>query len=108
MKKQYETARGKTIDMEALKTKNELVLAVGNVKMNARGDLLGPGGKIAKKREETAAEYYQGPAKSSNYSAHTETATPVNDSVENTVSSMTNKVPEPVSHDSRIEVKKKS
>ena len=31
---------------------NELTVAVGNAKVNARGDELGPGGKIIKKREE--------------------------------------------------------
>jgi hypothetical protein len=33
--------------------------AVGNAKMNARGDELGPGGKIVKKREETINAYYE-------------------------------------------------
>jgi hypothetical protein len=28
--------------------------------MNARGDELGPGGKIVKKREEDSSEYYTG------------------------------------------------
>jgi hypothetical protein len=33
--------------------------AVGNVRMNARGDELGPGGKIVKKREDTINAYYE-------------------------------------------------
>ena len=38
--KVYKTANGKTIDMGALMLKNENVRAVGNMKVNARGDLV--------------------------------------------------------------------
>lgn len=51
--------RGKQIDMDMLRKKNELTPAVGNARVNARGDLLGPGGKIVKKREEVVKEYYK-------------------------------------------------
>jgi hypothetical protein len=50
--------RGKTIDMEQLNLKHETIPAVGNMKVNARGDELGPGGKIVKTREEILADYY--------------------------------------------------
>jgi hypothetical protein len=53
------TMQGKSIDMDQLLAKNELMPAVGNVRMNARGDELGPGGKIVKKREEQVAAYYE-------------------------------------------------
>ena len=37
----YRTAQGKTLDMAALRAKNEKTRAVGNVKnLNARGDTL--------------------------------------------------------------------
>ena len=36
--------------MNRLFMQNELTVAVGNVKVNARGDELGPGGRIIKKR----------------------------------------------------------
>ena len=49
----YRTAQGKEIDMHKLAMQNETTLAVGNVRMNARGDLLGPGGKIIKKQDDT-------------------------------------------------------
>lgn len=55
----YRTMQGKIIDMDKLMQKNELTPAVGNAKMNARGDKLGPGGKIIKTREEVVAEYYE-------------------------------------------------
>jgi hypothetical protein len=51
--------QGKEIDMEKLMKKHELMPAVGNTRVNARGDELGPGGKIIRKREEVVAEYYE-------------------------------------------------
>ena len=36
----HRTANGKTIDMNALRTKNEHVRAVGNMNVNARGDII--------------------------------------------------------------------
>ena len=51
-KQVYKTAKGREIDMMKLVRQNELVPAVGNAKVNARGDKLGPGGKIVVKREE--------------------------------------------------------
>jgi len=57
-RKTYRTMQGKEIDLDKLRIKNETVLAVGNAKMNARGDEIGPGGKVTKKREETSVEYH--------------------------------------------------
>lgn len=51
--------QGKPIDMDLLRKRNELTPAVGNARVNARGDELGPGGKIVKKREEVLADYYR-------------------------------------------------
>ena len=58
-RKQYKSMQGKTIDMDLLRQRNELTPAVGNVRVNARGDELGPGGKIIKKREEVLRDYYE-------------------------------------------------
>jgi len=52
----YRSMQGKEIDMNKLINQNEMTVAVGNVKVNARGDELGPGGKIIRKREEVIAE----------------------------------------------------
>ena len=41
-----------------LRKRNELTPAVGNARVNARGDELGPGGQIIKKREDVVAEHY--------------------------------------------------
>jgi len=57
-KKMYRSMRGKPVDIELLAKKNELVPAVGNAKVNARGDRLGPGGVIIEKREDMVKEYY--------------------------------------------------
>ena len=51
--------RGRDIDMEKLNLKNEMQPAVGNMKVNARGDELGPGGQIVRTREEVLADYYK-------------------------------------------------
>jgi len=59
MGKTYTTLQGKQIDMEQLGIKHETTPAVGNVRMNARGDELGPGGKIVKTREQILSEYYE-------------------------------------------------
>jgi len=50
--------QGKMIDMEKLMNQNELMPAIGNIRVNARGDELGPGGKIIKRREDVMSEYY--------------------------------------------------
>lgn len=55
----YRTMQGKEIDMDKLIAQNELMPAIGNMKVNARGDELGPGGQIIRKRETVIAEYYE-------------------------------------------------
>jgi hypothetical protein len=50
---------GKEIDMEKLMRQNELMPAVGNMRVNARGDELGSGGQIVRRREEVVSDYYE-------------------------------------------------
>ncbi|MBE27330.1 MAG: hypothetical protein CMN33_06570 [Saprospirales bacterium] len=57
--KQHKSMRGRIVDMDLLSKKNELTPAVGNARVNARGDELGPGGKIVRKREDIIREYYE-------------------------------------------------
>lgn len=57
-RKAYRTMQGKEIDFDQLRIKNEMTLAVGNARVNARGDEIGPGGKIIKKREDIMTEYH--------------------------------------------------
>jgi len=58
MGKIYTSVRGKEIDMERLSLKHETEPAVGNARMNARGDELGTGGRIIKTREQILQDYY--------------------------------------------------
>ena len=49
-RKMYRTMQGRMVDIEKLRGANESTKAVGNMNVNARGDVLGPGGKIVKKK----------------------------------------------------------
>lgn len=53
------TARGRLVDMNKLaqQNKNSIAITGGGHAMNANGDLLGPGGKILKTREEFELAY---------------------------------------------------
>jgi hypothetical protein len=53
------TMQGKVIDVGALMAQNETSVAVGNANMNARGDILGAGGQVIKRKEEVAQEYHK-------------------------------------------------
>jgi hypothetical protein len=52
----YRSMQGKEVDMNKLVNQNEMTVAVGNVKVNARGDELGPGGRIVRKAEDVVRE----------------------------------------------------
>lgn len=58
MGKTHTSMQGKIVDMEKLSLQNELTPAVGNMKVNARGDEIGTGGKIVRTREEVLAAHY--------------------------------------------------
>jgi hypothetical protein len=58
-RKVHRSANGKIVDMDMLRQRNELIPAVGNARVNARGDQLGTGGKIVRKKEELLKDYYQ-------------------------------------------------
>ena len=60
-KRMYRTMQGRMVDIEKLRGANENVQAVGNMKVNARGDVLGPNGTIVKKKEKVMSEYYETP-----------------------------------------------
>jgi hypothetical protein len=59
MKRIYTTAQGKQVDIESLRVANEESIAVGNMKVNARGDKLGAGGKVVETRNQTQDQYYK-------------------------------------------------
>lgn len=53
------TMRGKVLDLTQVYAQNETAIAVGNANMNARGDIVGPGGKIVKRKEQVAQDYHK-------------------------------------------------
>ncbi len=55
----YRTAMGKAIDIDTIRVANENVIAVGNMRTNARGDELGAGGQIVKTRAQLMQEYHK-------------------------------------------------
>lgn len=58
MGKQHTSMQGKIVDMEKLSIQHEMTPAVGNMKVNARGDEIGAGGKIVRTREQVLADHY--------------------------------------------------
>jgi hypothetical protein len=59
MGKIYRTAQGKNVDIDNLRLNNEDSIAVGNMKVNARGDELGPGGQVALGRNQSMDKFYK-------------------------------------------------
>ena len=60
-RRMYRTMQGRMVDIEKLRAANESVRAVGNMNVNARGDVLGPGGQIATPKANVIAKYYEQP-----------------------------------------------
>lgn len=58
MKQLHKTARGKHLDMNALRLKNETVRAVGNMGVNARGDLVDPDNNPIDSRNRSVSRHY--------------------------------------------------
>ena len=58
MSKLYKTARGKGIDIDRIKLSNENTVAVGNMGVNARGDLIGAGKKVTMGRNQIMDKVY--------------------------------------------------
>jgi hypothetical protein len=55
----YRTAQGKPIDMDSIRLSNENTIAVGNMKVNARGDQLGEGGSVIMNRNQAMDQHYK-------------------------------------------------
>ena len=53
--------QGRMVDIEKLRAANESVQAIGNMNVNARGDVLGAGGKIVTPKETVIKKYYEPP-----------------------------------------------
>ena len=59
------TNRGQSIDVDALFNANKNIPAIGNMKVNANGDVIDGKGNIIKKKEDRVREYYRDNPKSS-------------------------------------------
>lgn len=57
----FKTARGKVIDMDKIKLANENVIAIGNMKVNARGDKIGANGAVEAGRNAIMDQVYTVP-----------------------------------------------
>jgi hypothetical protein len=60
-KRMYRTMQGRMVDIEKLRSANESVQAVGNMNVNARGDVLGAGGQVVTPKAEVIKKYYEQP-----------------------------------------------
>lgn len=58
MPKIYKTAQGKSIDMDRLRLLHEREVAVGNMNVNARGDVVDQYGNIVKKKNDIIKDKY--------------------------------------------------
>jgi glycine cleavage system H lipoate-binding protein len=62
----YKTAQGKSVDMGRLALQNEKTRAVGNMKVNARGDVVNDNNKVIAKKNEQVNRQYNKQVKSTN------------------------------------------
>jgi len=60
-KKMYRTMQGRMVDIDQLRSANESVQAVGNMKVNARGDVLGANGQVITPKSQVIKKYYEQP-----------------------------------------------
>ena len=60
-KRMYRTMQGRMVDIEKLRSANESVQAVGNMNVNAKGDVLGAGGQVVTPKEQIIKKYYEQP-----------------------------------------------
>jgi hypothetical protein len=58
-KKVYKSANGKIVDMGSLALQNETVRAVGNMKVNARGDLIDEKNRVISKKTDQVNQTYK-------------------------------------------------
>ncbi len=58
-KKTHQTALGVPFDMNSFRTKNERVRAVGNMNVNARGDILDSNNNIIQNRNKVVNKMYE-------------------------------------------------
>lgn len=55
----HRSYKGRMVDMDALARQHENTIAAGNMSVNARGDKIGPGGKVVEKAETLARKHHR-------------------------------------------------
>jgi len=60
-KKMYKTMQGRMVDIDQLRAANESTQAVGNMNVNARGDVLGANGQVVTPKSQVIKKYYEQP-----------------------------------------------
>ena len=60
-KRMYRTMQGRMVDIEKLRAANESVQAVGNMKVNARGDVLGANRQVVTPKAQVIKKYSEQP-----------------------------------------------
>jgi hypothetical protein len=73
--KVYRTAQGKIVDMGSITLQNEMVRAVGNMNVNARGDRLDGANKVIDSRNRQVQRQVQRQSNMSDAPIHTSTVT---------------------------------
>jgi|TARA_R110000765_G_scaffold137148_1_gene236581 hypothetical protein len=75
-KKMYRTMQGRMVDIDQLRAANESVQAVGNMNVNARGDVLGANGQVVTPKSQVIKKYYEQPKGKASEGPSTITKTP--------------------------------
>lgn len=57
MTKRYRTAKGREVDIEAMRAAGERAVALGNMGVNGRGDKISRGGKVIETSQERVRAY---------------------------------------------------
>ena len=66
----YRSANGKNVDMGALRLQNEKVRAVGNMRVNARGDVINDNNEVIRTRNEQVNKQYQNQTRTQSPKGH--------------------------------------
>ena len=68
--------QGRMVDIDQLRAANESVQAVGNMNVNARGDILGANGQVVTPKSQVIKKYYEQPKGKASEGPSTITKTP--------------------------------
>lgn len=99
----YRTAQGKMVDMGSITLQNELVRAVGNMNVNARGDRVNGDNKVIDSRNRQVQRQVQRQSNMSSVPAHSSTVTAKQSRVEQPVETVVEETADVAQPDTLIE-----